>query len=449
MSRIERILWYLFILFLPTQLGKHFWPDFTIVTGIRIDYLSPTLYTTDLLVFGLFICSLIRGLSHIRSSKKKNIYKAFPINKKRYLFAFLVILFLLCSTVLSIRPLLSLYGLLKLLECVFLVVYISRMIYQYKQLQKITFLFACSSLFESLLAIGQYVVQGSLNGVFYFFGERTFTGSTPGIANADINGELVLRPYATFPHPNVLAGYELITIILLFSFLLNNSNRMNKIFGIIVICIDSIALVLTFSRVVIFLWVIIIFATAIRLLSQKMKSFKKKVTASFIAIFFLIFIGLLPVTHDVISRFSQLSLTDESVTQREMLLTASWQMISMHSLFGVGLYNFIPSLAPLEKPLSLSLYLQPVHNIYFLIASEIGFPGLGIFIWLLYVIAKKLSNQNEKVKKSLAVIFSSILITGAFDHYWLTLQQGQLLFSLIIGLTFTTFVSRHQKNPRT
>src|SRR3989344_696217 len=54
-TRVEYILFYLIILFLPTQLGKHFWPDFSIVSGIRVDYLSPTVYFTDVFIFLLFM----------------------------------------------------------------------------------------------------------------------------------------------------------------------------------------------------------------------------------------------------------------------------------------------------------------------------------------------------------------------------------------------------------
>src|SRR5258708_5260679 len=68
---------------------------------------------------------------------------------------------------------------------------------------------------ESILAIAQFFNQGSLNGVLYFLGERTFTATTSGIANASVSGELILRPYGTFPHPNVLAGYLLISLTLL------------------------------------------------------------------------------------------------------------------------------------------------------------------------------------------------------------------------------------------
>ena len=44
----------LFILLLPTQTSLHFWPDFAYVFGIRVDYLAPAIYLTDIVLFVLF-----------------------------------------------------------------------------------------------------------------------------------------------------------------------------------------------------------------------------------------------------------------------------------------------------------------------------------------------------------------------------------------------------------
>ena len=59
---LSAIFFYLLILFLPTQLGKHFWPNFSYVYGVRIDYLSPTLYFTDILIIGLFLSWILESL---------------------------------------------------------------------------------------------------------------------------------------------------------------------------------------------------------------------------------------------------------------------------------------------------------------------------------------------------------------------------------------------------
>src|SRR5438552_2386080 len=48
--KLHRIFFFLLILFLPTQLGLHFWPAWAMVLGRRIDYLAPTVYGTDILI---------------------------------------------------------------------------------------------------------------------------------------------------------------------------------------------------------------------------------------------------------------------------------------------------------------------------------------------------------------------------------------------------------------
>src|SRR5258708_7934878 len=258
MTKVERTLFYLFILLLPTQLGKHFWPDFSIVSGIRIDYLSPIVYVTDVLVFLLLVNFLLRQRVFVISNLKTQISNLHLKSQKYYRVDAAIILFFLCNILFASRPLLSLYGFVKLSELAFLAIYLARTTRSYVQVQQVSVLFACSSIFESLLAISQYLNQGSLNGIFYYFGERTFTGDTPGIANAAIGGTLILRPYATFPHPNVLAGYLLIAMVLLWSFLLKNKNHLLQVSAVGSLIISRIALLLTFSRICILLWAVLL-----------------------------------------------------------------------------------------------------------------------------------------------------------------------------------------------
>lgn len=416
---------------LPTQFGKHFWPDFSIVSGIRIDYLSPIVYTTDVLLFLLFGFFLIRQVRSIKNGKRKI--------KKRYIVFFLLLLsFILFNVAFSTRPLLSVYGFIKLGEFAALAVYISRIIRHRNQLEYIALLFVVSSLFESLLAIMQYINQGSLNGIFYFFGERYFTGDTPGIANASIGGTLILRPYATFPHPNVLSAYLLVAMVLLWNFVLKNNTQWIKLLCGITLIIDSIALLLSLSRVTILLWGILLLILLWRLFFHQIKLVKTKIIVAACLFVCIVVVAMVPAVHDIILRFSQSSLADESVTQRTELLGASWEMIQHHLPLGVGLDNFIPSLAPLQKPLPLGLYLQPVHNIFVLVFAECGVVGLGLFVYLFVATILRVRKQERSFKNVYYVLLLIIIITGMFDHYWLTLQQGQLLFATIIGLSWAS-----------
>src|SRR4051812_29891213 len=65
------LLYFLLLLLLPTQLGKHFWPPFAFVHGLRIDYLSPTVYLTDLL---LLLAGAVWVLPHLNSRMNQIIF---------------------------------------------------------------------------------------------------------------------------------------------------------------------------------------------------------------------------------------------------------------------------------------------------------------------------------------------------------------------------------------
>ncbi len=59
---IHKILFLILLAFLPVQLGRHFWPKWSYVMGLRIDYLSPTIYLTDILVFLILFLWLVESL---------------------------------------------------------------------------------------------------------------------------------------------------------------------------------------------------------------------------------------------------------------------------------------------------------------------------------------------------------------------------------------------------
>lgn len=431
-SKIETLLLIALFLLLPTQFGKHFWPDFSLVNGIRIDYLSPTLYVTDILIFLLLLSALTRWWKQVptvmaKVTRRKNVYI--------FGFAFSA---LLLTVFLSDQPLLGVYGLLKLVEFTFLGFYLSRVIQTKLQMTQISLLFAFSAMLESILALLQYLKQGSLNGWLYFLGERTFTGGTPGIANVSLGGDLLLRPYGTFPHPNVLAGYLLLTIILAWFYLVHQQQHSLRVIGAATLVLCSIALLMTFSRVAIAVWIIMVLSAFARIIMQQAVSHKKLFGLLITSIVVFILVSL-PFSQDVLLRFTQTSIFEEAATQRITLIMSAITMILHHPITGVGLLQFIPALAPLQEPLSIGLYLQPVHNIFLLITAEAGLIGLGLFGWFLVKTYMKLKTQNVKFRTPLLLMLSTILLIGLFDHYWLTLQQGQLLFATVLGLSWASF----------
>lgn len=423
LENVEHLVFFCVIVFLPTQLGKHFWPSFASVSGIRIDYLSPTLYLTDLLLIILFF------LWAYRNFRFQVIRRCVKRNKKKLLFGASILVFLCVGVLFAQRPLLGWYGLFKLAEFSLLGIYAAHLASSVRQ--KALLLFALPLVAESVLAIAQFYLQHSVNGIMYFFGERAFTIQTPGIAKAALNGDLVLRPYGTFSHPNVLAGFLLIGMLIFTYGLYTNQIRKKLLFGVLVGGINTIALFLTMSRTVLVLAILMTLCWLFVWLKKRMTAIR--VMGVLVG---ALFIGILAVgTSPFGSRFTSLALTDEAIVHRQSLLLAALGMVRDYPLFGVGLHNFLPMLPSYAMATNVILFLQPVHNIFFLIAAETGLVGFGVVLGFLWKTLQRIWQKKSKHSRVFyLLLIATICILGMVDHYFLTLQQGQLLLAFVLGL---------------
>ncbi len=146
--------------------------------------------------------------------------------------------------------------------------------------------------------------------------------------------------------------------------------------------------------------------------------------------------------------FSNDTLSNNSAfSDRTFYNIVSRETISNNFLFGSGIGTSIFQINNylennnIKQELESWQY-QPAHNIYFLIASEIGLVGLLIFLlFIIYVILgsiKIVSRETildiRKLNYFLIAILISFLFIGIFDHYFWTLQQGRLIFWLVLAL---------------
>jgi len=304
------------------------------------------------------------------------------------------------------------YKFFKIIEFTFLGFYISKEI---PQLLITNYqLLSVTVIYSSLIAITQFFKQSSLGGIFWWLGERTFNLTTPGIAKGIWREKVFLRPYGTFSHPNSLAGFILICLILILG------NESLKKTGLLAIFLGLVVLVTSFSRSV---WIVGLSVGFIYFLFRFWKklftyrSFYLFIFSIFYLLFFIFYLNS--------------TLFDESVFRRLELNLVAIKLIKQSSFFGVGLNNFIPAMVGLEQNFGWTYWLQPVHNIYLLIAAETGLIGLVIFLWLIFLLCKRLLITNYQL---LITALIAILFLGFFDHYWLTLQQNQILMTIIFGL---------------
>ncbi|TSC85243.1 MAG: O-Antigen polymerase family [Microgenomates group bacterium Gr01-1014_16] len=390
---LERFLLLLLLLLLPTQLGYHFWPSWSLVHGIRVDYLSPTIYLTDLIILGLFFLSRFRV--------------SVPLP---------VLIFATLNILISYSPNIAIYSWLRLLEYFWFFKYLSFRFYWILNIGHWTL--SLSIFWTSLLAWMQFLKQASIGGPLYWLGERTFNISTPGIAKISFAGHLLLRPYATLPHPNALAGFLLIAGLIIYY--LNSQKKL--VIGHWSLVIVALTVPITFSRTAIVLEILVL----VSWICSKIKNLKYKI------IFFVLCI--IPSSLLMI----QFSGSPDSLPLRLALNQKALQAIKQNPLLGLGLGNFIPATSSYQlQTTNYQLITQPVHNIYLLAASELGLPATVIII---YLIIKKIKNSLNIEYWILNIAALVVLTTGLADHYWLTLHQNILLLVILISLIKVQFM---------
>jgi len=126
------------------------------------------------------------------------------------------------------------------------------------------------------------------------------------------------------------------------------------------------------------------------------------------------------------------SVVGENIKKRLILAEVVGKNFSDSPIWGIGLNNFIPKLLSSGRLPELAWWLQPVHNIFLLTLAEAGLIGL-VILFLLFQKA-----IISAIRFSGATVFPllAIFLTGYADHYWLTLQQNEILLSFILGLSF-------------
>ena len=348
---------------LPTQLALHVNSLSSVVYGFRIDYLIPTLYLTDIVV----LLIIVLGFKNIK------------FNRKHIVYCILYIGFAVSNILISSYLVPSAYRWIRVTEMIVLGLVIINT-KKFDVFRNFVKPLSYSVFIASILGILQFLKGGSIGGFFYYFGERAFAFGAPNIAS---------YPYSFFSHPNSFAGFLLVFSIFLLEF--KKKFRQKYFWTLFILVI--INLILTSS--------LNVYITIAMLLLIK---FNKVKSLSLILI-------------DFNARY---------IVHRLELIKSALIMIKENFWYGVGLNNFIPNLVKVSNTYLNSWELQPVHNIFLLLFSELGIIGLIMFLFLL----STLTFNYQLI---------AILITGLNDHYWLTLQQNILLF------VFTLIIARKNK----
>ena len=432
-QKLPSILAFTIILLASTQLGLHFWPDSTLVHGIRIDYLSPVIYFLDVLILAYLVAS--RTL--LNRNSRLQVEKGSPAGERRVLVGHLIgslLPILLINLIFSVNPLATLNWSLHFLLYLTFVLSL-----QFRSLPKrvigtLSFLITAGMAFQVVLAVLQVALGHTLQGPFYWLGERAISVATPNAARAEVFGRVVLRAYGTFSHPNILAGWLVVSLLILIMLrsqglslvaprtLLNRNSRLQvekgspagerrvligSLWFPLLLTVFGVALTHSRSAALTLFGIIIPFYILKNLRTRLMY-----------------FLGLLFVICYLLFTGTLGRPVDTSLTDRLHLQGVSSQVILTYPIFGTGANASIstyPGVSPTTR------LLQPDHNSLTLLLSWFGIFGILALRTLLDRRHGQRPSWDSKAGRRVLVGLLPLLL---FDHYLLTSPQG-LLFILI------------------
>jgi O-antigen ligase len=127
-------------------------------------------------------------------------------------------------------------------------------------------------------------------------------------------------------------------------------------------------------------------------------------------------------------------------------IQSAFEIIQSHWLIGTGLNNYFSYLIGVQKNFS-PVFLQPPHNVFVLVLLQTGILGLILFVTFVVQTFGQLLHRSQKSKgldktliQATIVVLVIALFAGLTDHFFLTVQQGQLLIAVLIGIAWNNKV---------
>ena len=412
LRRIEEYLVYLLLFTLPFQARLIFFQ----ADWYFSEWQSMSLYGTDLIILAILLLWFVQ---------KPKIERLNHADLAVQAFLGLAILSIFWSD----HKAISVYQSLKLTEFALLFLYIRYRAFSIVDTNYCFLVLALGGLFQALIAIAQFLLQRSLG--LFFLGESLLSKTLPGVASFFTDsGEKIIRAYGTTPHPNVLAACLILSLAAWLALIWRRRNS----WYYLGLAVTLFGLYTTFSRVQIGLFVLGIIFFCLLFRDRRFVFLVITLVVVTTAIFGAIYLP------EIQSRL-MLSTSDEAVQQR--LFYADRAIGSEIVWLGSGWGSFVPELIDSDLYREASFY-QPVHNIYLLIYAELGLIGIALFALFLTILSSNFIKSALRIKKmSMGLVLAIFLISGFFDHFLLTLQQGRLAFWLVLGY----IASHHHSLP--
>lgn len=399
-SKIAKLLFQTALFTIPFQISTIIWQPELGLSGHMNQFNNASIYITDLLI----VLSALMFFPY-RSHKK------ISLGNKPTLIS-LIVLTMLILVLNSTFP----FAWLVLEVAIFWTTYIL-VINKISDKESIGRTLLISATIQSLIAIIQFLTQQSVG--LYPLGEPNLLSD--GIAKIDIGAQKFIRSYGTMPHPNILAGFLLIAMLL-------GKNKILK-----TICV--IGLVLTFSRSAILSAMVCGTIYTISNFRDTIAYIKTK--KIFISV---VLITILAISTALLPQIKSRLVSTTEIEERLAMISPTIEMIIDNPL-GIGWKNFTNEVQKYTTDKLLPWEYQPIHNIYLLATAELSILGTSLILFV--IIYALMMTEDKKIKYGII----ALAIIGIFDHYQYSIYQGEIISVILLSLASAYPLSR-VKNPK-
>jgi hypothetical protein len=361
----------------------------------------------------------------------------------KYKWWYVLVFYALVSSICRPLPYLGLYYLLFIFGTILFI-----FLAQYVKKKNILWALLLSGLIQGILAIYQSITQSVSANKWLGIAEQL--AQNRGVSVLEIGDMRILRAYGSLSHPNMLAGFLVLAILValyLWHDVYVQSEKVDWqikkiqkytisvcsiIFSLVLM---NFALLATFSRSALLALIITLLFILIFSLVKKDKLTIYIVSKYFIFMlmvfwaFNMYYPNLWLSRLDLNNRLETKSIQDRQTTYTQLDWTKPREII-----FGQGLGLNTYLVYQKNTPLSVD-EVQPIHNWFLLALAEVGLVGVLIFLILLYVYLKNSFTKNKN-----NIWFGGfvllLLLLGLFDHYLWTSWTGWLMVGVVVAIIY-------------
>ncbi|HOX96749.1 MAG TPA: O-antigen ligase family protein [bacterium] len=476
-KEIAAWLLYLFVFILPWQ-TRWIWHEGKI-NGEYWEWGSFSLYGTEILFWIVLVLTIVGNYRlFVQKDYWKNLW-----NKYYYVLLGIgaLLLFASLSLINAASLPLAAYGLFRLFEMALLVLVLLTLEFRYLYLN---LALVAAAVLQVIVALSQWFLQKNVIvskwlGLAELKAYESGTAVIEYLAFAKTDGfgegdfwHRWLRAYGSFPHPNALAGFLVVAVLVALGIYLQKSYGWLKLIASLLTSFIFTGLLLTFSRSA---WLAFAFGFAILCLfilffrARTEAEKEQKSDEVFGIIKFVMFVTAITVAfvavyphHFYTRTHMETRLEEMSYKDRMWQYKHALNIIPNNLVLGNGIYNYslyLPTKVvdyQLTKPGGSinvnynqlvesdfgnrsAMDYQPVHNLYLLVWAELGIFGFLAFVIMLawhfgLFVYYRRTVLKDKILLVYALSFGAMLLTALFDHYWWMIWSNQILFWMIIAL---------------